>query len=314
MSEDRDFRSWQVTPEQADRIAYGDREEAIVFYALHKKRFERMALNYAQSHNVGKQSHFYDVEEMTSQLLLDLPFLNWKNAITLTMSIKQRSFAWSAYGGYAQRVEAGLPHSRDPWFYLPEIESIDAPMFEEDKDGASLLDRFVATPEEESPLGILLANEGCKPLEADEIVRRLTKILSPMESEFLKLYLDGLSFTQISEALGRRDCTILKEQTLSKLIRRYREVIDLVSTDGISRFKELVPDNFEILDEAYRERLAKKRKGEKPKRVFASDAERQEAEKESKRKWYEKNRELQNERRRARRQAEREARKARASV
>ena len=316
MSEDRDFRSWQITPEQADRISQGDKLEAITFYMRHRERLEAMARNYAITHNEGHNFYLYQPEEMTCQVLLDLPFLNWHNALTLTMSIKQKSFAWSAYGGYAQRFQAGQVHTGNPWDIVPDFVSLDSPLFEEDEDGSSLLDLYVTVPEDETPEGVLLKRETVNPLTAEQIVERLIGILSQKEAEFLKLYLEGLSFTQISESLGIEDCSCLKEQSFSKLVRRYREVIDLVFTDrGISlELEGLVPDKCEEIQRKYDERLAKKRKGDKPKRVFASDTERLEAEKESKRKWYEKNKELQNERRRARRQAEREARKARASV
>lgn len=314
--EDRDFRSWQITPEQADRISQGDKLEAIAFYMSHRERLETMARNYAMTHNEGHKVYLYQPEEMTSQVLLDLPFLNWKNALTLTMSLKQTSFAWSAYGGYAQRFQAGQLHTGNPWDRVPDFDSLDSPLFEEDEDGASLLDRYVTAPEDETPEGILLKSETVKPLTAEQIVERLIGILSQKEAEFLKLYLEGLSFTQISESLGIKDCSCLKEQSFSKLVRRYCEVIDLVFNDrGIPPDLEgLVPDKYEEIQRKYDERIAKKRKGDKPKRVFASDAERQQAAKESRRKWYEKNKELQKVRKQERRREEREAKRARAVV
>ena len=309
MVDDRDFKTWLITPEQADRIAEGDRAEALAFFELHKDRIATMARNYARSHNEGRTSIFYDPDEMTSQVFLDLPYLNWKNALTLTMSIKQTSFAWSAYGGYAQRVQAGQIHTRNPWDLIPESESLDSPMFEEDEDGASLLDRYFTTDYEETPVGIVIARESVKPLTVVQIVERLEIILSSREAQFLALYLDGLSFSQISEELGLKDCSCLQQQTLSKLIRMYQEVIKLVYTDRELPlcFSGVVPSNFDAIVAKYEERIAKKRKGDKPKLVYATEAERREAAKESKRKWYEKNKELQNARRKERLQASRNA-------
>ena len=316
MSDDRDFRSWLITPEQADKIKQGEKTEAAVFYLQHKERFYQMAYAYARSHNIGRKSFIYDPEEMTAQVLLDLPYLNWKNSLTLTMSLKHISFAWSSYGGYAQHCAMGLIHSRNPWDYYPESLSLDSPMFDEDENGDCILDRMYFVPYSETPEGILIAKEEGERVSSANIVHRLQKILSPKEAEFLELYLDGLTFVQISEEMGVDDCSCIQAQTISKLIRRYNDVIDLLYTTKKlpSYLIGLVPDRFEELTCKYNERMSRKRKGDKTKRTFANEAEKLEAARESKRRWYEKNKELQNERRRARRAAELEARKARASI
>lgn len=308
---DRDFRSWNITPEEADRIAQGDSKAAFAFFEAHKSRLIALARNYAFNHNISRESIVYSPEDMLPQLLVDLPYLNWTNSYTLTLDIKHKSFAWSAYGGYSYRVEAGLPHSRSPWEYIDETTALESPMFESDEDGKSRLDVYVAD-EESDPFNILVRAEGRQSYEAQDIIEKLRDLLSVREAEYLLLYLDGYSFADISEKMGVKDCSAIQAQTHSKLVRRYKEVLQRVFREDTlpHRFKDVKPDDFETVRQAYENRIAAKRKTGNPKRTFVSDQEREEADKAAKRAWYERNKELQNERRRQRRQAARAAKMA----
>ena len=260
--EDRDFRGWQVTPEQADKIAAGDVIEMNGFYNLNMSRLRAMAYAYARRHNQDSEFRSYYAEDMVVQLFLDLPYLNWKNALTLTMSIKQTSFAWSAYGGYAQRVAQGLPHSHKfaPWEWYPEDVAGDR-YASDDADGETVFGLMVA-PEEDRPDNILLKSEE-RVLTASEICKKLEPILTEHQSNILFLYLEGYTFSQIQEKLELKDRSFLSNLTF-KLTLQYREVIELLYSDRDlpENLDKAVPSRFEqfrALDAGRKARRAAKR-------------------------------------------------------
>lgn len=304
MSEDRDFRSWQITPEQADKISAGDIVEMTAFYNLHISRLRGMAYKYARTHNQNAHFYRYDPEEMVSQLFLDLPYLNWQNSLTLTYSIKQTSFAWSAYGGYAQRVAQGLPHSHKfaPWEWCPDVISGDRHAIDED-EGETILG-LISAPEEERPDNVLLSSER-KTLSSTEICKRLEPVLTERSASILQLYLEGYTFTQIGEKLGLSDRGFLSN-LFFKLILQYEDVLKLLYIDTAppAHLACLIPPSYEHFAELEAQRKARRearnearRKANaekraqmgkpprKPPRTFASEEERREAIRATKREW-----------------------------
>ena len=259
--EDRDFRGWQVTPEQADKSAAGDVIEMNGFYNLNMSRLCAMAYAYARRHNQDSEFRSYDPEDMVVQLFLDLPYLNWKNALTLTMSIKQTSFAWSAYGGYAQRVAQGLPHSHKfaPWEWYPEDVAGDR--YASDDDGETIFGSVEAS-EEYRPDKILLKLEE-RILTASEICKKLEPILTEHQFNILFLYLEGYTFSQIQEKLELKDRSFLSN-LIFKLTLQYREVIELLYSDRDlpENLDKAVPSRFEqfrAVDAGRKARRAAKR-------------------------------------------------------
>jgi len=254
MSKDRDFRTWEITPEQADKIANGDIVEMTSFYNRHLFRFRNMAYNYANTHNVNNNFYKYDVEEMLSQLFLDLPYLNWQNALYLTMSIKQISFAWSAYGGYAQRVAHGLVHGHalSPWEAVPDCLEGDA-CRSGVEDGDCLL-ATIELSEEELPDNILIASEE-RSFTSSEICERLRPILTEHRTNILQLYLEGYTFTQIKEKLGLTNRNFLSDM-FSSFKLRYKEVLKLLYVDREvpSYLSDEIPSDFEHLSVLYSNR------------------------------------------------------------
>lgn len=300
--EDRDFRSWQITPEQADKIAAGDIVEMTAFYNLHIERLRGMAYKYARTHNQNTEFYRYDSEEMLSQLYLDLPYLNWQNSLTLSMSIKQTSFAWSAYGGYAQRVAQGLPHSHKfaPWEWIPDVIPGDCHAIGED-EGETILG-LVAAPGEDRPDIILLRSE-LKFLTASEICKRLEPVLTERSLSILQLYLEGYTYSQIGEKLGLSDRSFLSN-LIYKLTLQYEDVLKLIYTDGAfpPHLAHVVPPSYEHFAELEAGRKARRKarnadkraqKGKPPReqpRKFASEEERREAQRATKREWMRKKR------------------------
>lgn len=297
MFEDRDFGSWQITSEQADKISAGDIVEMTAFYNLHIERLRGMAYKYARTHNQNTEFYRYDPEEMLSQLYLDLRYLNWQNSLTLTMSIKQTSFAWSAYGGYAQRVAQGLPHSHKfaPWEWIPDNVAGDA-CKSGVEDGDSLFFSIQA-PEEERPDYVLLESE-YKFLTSSEICKRLEPVLTERSASILQLYLQGYTYSQIGEKLGLSDRGFLSN-LIYKLTLQYEDVLKLLYTDRAFplHLAHVVPPSYEHFAELEAGRKARRKARNadkraqmgkpprKPPRTFASEEERREARRATAREW-----------------------------
>ena len=309
---DRDFRSWDITPEQADRIKAGDTDAGNVFIVRHIKRLQTMALNYAMKHNRVLGRTVYEVPEMIAQLFCDLSELNWRNAYTLTLSIKNISFAWSAFGGYAQRKAQGLIHTRNPWDkVLNPARSLDelVKVKEGDNEELRLLD---CIPDEDTPETLFEKNNR-KEYEPGELADILRDILSPREDEYLRLFLAGVPYSKICEKMGV-DASLIHKKLRRKLVIRYGEVVSRLTAAGVDipdRYNRTPPDYAQMCAEAEKIRAKKRVKDEERQRPFtrhATDEERATAQKASARAWYERNKEKMNEARRKRRASERAAR------
>ncbi len=287
--EDRDFRSWNITAEQADRIASGDIEERNAFYFANKERFTQMAYNYISIHNQKNTFYRYNVEDMVSQLYLDLPYLNWQNALQLTMSIKQISFAWSAYGGYAQRKEQGLPcsHKFAPWEWYPDNISLDVKLYDDDEP--ETMQDAVASYEYNPCTELLRKEEAKRALKISQIVNACKDFLNEKYQKILALFLDGYSFAEINEHVDGGSCGLYRCK--EKLILNYTDILRRIYLERKppSYILGIAPDDYKILvakrdaDNARRrEKKARKVREEgrtvrAPRRKFATEEERRAA-------------------------------------
>lgn len=254
MSEDRDFRAWKVTSEQADKIARGDREEATAFYLRNKARLRKMAHNYASSHNFI-EGVYYDPEDMMSQLFIDLPNLNWKDGFCLNKSVNYCSFAWSVFGGFTQRKEAGEIHTKDPFRLICDTWSLDEPVSD---DSEATLGDFVPVPYEETPEAILLSSEDPGVMYAADIVERLSSLLTGKEAKFLELFLSGVSLPDIASVMGVKGITSFKVKLLDKLRSNYLKVNELLPFP--KAFTDIIPEGYEkAMQRAEAIRISKKR-------------------------------------------------------
>ena len=311
---DRDFRSWKVTPEEADRIAAGDRDAMNDFYFRNYGHLQQIARAYARRRNLELGCVVYIMDELLAQLWIDLPALNWRNAYTLTMSIKFLSFAWAPYGGYTQRKESGSYHSNMPCnMLITDTLSLDACVKGNGEEGDEFL-LMDCVADEDTPETLALAAEANE-MNGEEIAELLTDYLSPKCRKWLALYLNGSPYSAIAHTMRVTDPSEYARKVHETLVINFPEVVERLRAAGLNIPKSFgIPSDFADMHIKRERRRAQKHvKDEDRKRPFtrhATDEEREAAERASKRAYYERNKELQNERRRQRRAAARTAKVA----
>lgn len=311
---DRDFRSWKTTPEEADRIAAGDRDAMNDFYFRNYGHLFQIARNYARRRNLELGRVVYTTDELLAQLWIDLPALNWLNAYTLTLSIKFRSFVWAPYGGFTQRKESGTYHSHSPYdFLLTDTMSLDAlvKVNGKENDELRLMDCIA---DEDTPETLVCAAEAHE-MDGEEIAELLADYLSPKCREWLALYLNGSPYLAIAHTMRAKDPSNYARQAHESLVINFPEVAERLRAAGLDIPESLgIPSDLaDMLIKRERRRAKKRVKEEDRQRPFtrhATDEERAAAERASKRAYYERNKEIQNERRRQRRAEARAAKAA----
>lgn len=263
---DRDFRSWHVTREQADRIAAGDREAINRFMMDNATFLLRIAFRYAKLKNrmleAGGNPPRYFPNEMISQLYVDLPQMDWETPKGLYYSIRLRSFAWCPFGGYAQRKAAGLAVRRGPreYGYLDFVESMETPI--SGTDGLTVGDLIEGDPKDRPDIAAALAE--VKHLTAEEITAALSGLLPPSQIRLLPLFLNGATLGEIRERLGLRDRSAGVPRLVEKLRLNYVEVVNRLLSAGME-----IPEAYVgAVPEGYEEALRKKEKNNRIKREW----------------------------------------------
>lgn len=95
--------------------------------------------------------------------------------------------------------------------------SLNRPVYDEDSD-RTLLDT-IAKAEQTNPEDLLIGREDMQVIE-----ERLGKVLSPLEKQVLMLYMEGKSYQQISEIIGRHSkCIDNALQRVKRKVSRYLE-------------------------------------------------------------------------------------------
>lgn len=296
---DRDFRSWQTTPEEADRIAAGDRDAMNAFYFRNLPQLRRVARAYARRRNIEIGRRIYDFEELLAQLWIDLPALNWRNSSALTYSIKYVSFAWAPFGGYTQRKESGLPYGHMPHnhrgFFDDSPASLDGyiNLQSGENDELRLLDKVAAddTPE------TLLEKKSRRNIDPEELAAVFADLLGKRELAYFKEYLNGVRPYIIAENMHCCQANIctFKNQIHRKLVLNYETVLERLDALGVQvpfNYKCRPADYDEMAAELEKKRARSRVKEENRKRhaTFTSDEERRAAYAEYRARWYEKRR------------------------
>ena len=118
----------------------------------------------------------------------------------ITRKASFRSFATICIKG--QISTALKTATRQKHMVLNTSVSLDRPMFDEDDDKATFMDLLKLEPSQ-GPEELLLRQEKMKIME-----KKVNKVLSKLESNVLKLYLEGKSYYEISKTLSRPDKSI----------------------------------------------------------------------------------------------------------
>lgn len=283
---DRDFRSWQTTVEEADKIAAGDREAMNAFYFRNLAQLRRVARAYARRRNIEIGRNIYDADEMLSQLWIDLPAMNWRNSCSLTFSIKYVSFAWAPFGGYTQRKESGLCYGHMPYHHRGFID--DAPSSLDDyinlrsgeNDDIRLLDKVAAddTPE------TILEKRARRDIDPEELAAAFSDILGKRELAYFVQYLNGVSPSIIVEEMRVCSATVCsyKDEVHRKLVLNYKTVLERLAKMGVEVPPALMgkPSDYDAMAEELEKKRARDRvKEENRKRhaTFTSEEERRAA-------------------------------------
>ena len=118
----------------------------------------------------------------------------------ITRKASFRSFASICIKG--QISTALKTATRQKHMVLNTSVSLDRPMFDEDDDRTTFMDLLKLEPSQ-GPEELLIRQEKIRIME-----RKLSKVLSKLESNVLKLYLEGQSYYEISQTLSRPDKSI----------------------------------------------------------------------------------------------------------
>lgn len=277
---DRDFRGWIVTVEQVNRIKAKDYEAALQFYTDNYDRLQNMAKRYVAIKNAKDISNIYNVTEMLNQLILDLPYLQWDNALTLTCSIRLLSFMWSPYGGYAQRKENHLPvrklQSEGQKYGLCVDLNHDACSLDEkihgvgDERAVTLGDTIVA--DETYNADYYITRNNLLDYNSSDIVALLRDLLTSKQARCLELMLKGYPNERISKELGYKDCSSTVCRVKDILILNYQEIIKRLRAlgfDNVEKYINVVPVGYqEILEKTAR---AREKALERAKKHFANE-------------------------------------------
>lgn len=133
----------------------------------------------------------------------------------VTRKASFRSFASICIKG--QISTALKTATRQKHMVLNTSVSLDRPMFEEGDDRTTFMDLLRLEPSQ-GPEELLIRQEKMKHMQ-----KKLSKVLSKLESSVLKLYIEGQSYYEISKILDRPDKSI--DNALQR-IKRKLEGID----------------------------------------------------------------------------------------
>lgn len=250
----RDFHAWNVTRDQADKIAQGDEAAAALFFHDNYDKLRKMAYRYARKNNAAFGFELYDPEEMLNQLYLDLPRLEWKDGARLTFSILYDSYRWTPHGGYTQRKEMGLPIRErvkgckekvsDPFTFCLHFGAISTETPLEDTDGEkTLADKIAAPREYEVDYTPPPAHKS-----AQELAELLGDLFNPAERVTLALFLDGKNYAEIAQLRGvaPTGASASIKRVKQKLAVNCGEVLRRLLANGVNvphYLQTAVPDN-----------------------------------------------------------------------
>lgn len=216
-------RKWVYTPEQAQKIVNGDIEARNQFYFDNYELLHILAYWYA-SERFAIMGDRYEVDDLMSQVYLDLPYMNFTSCATLTYSIKQNSFFRSVFGGFSFSVEEHRTNGDKKRLVAP-LMSTDETRGE--SDCLLYVDLFVS----------------CNPFDeffdhADEfdyapaLRSILARYLKPVQVEFVLLVCEGYAQAEACRQLGVRGMTL---SALAKRLRpHYAEIVDELLALGCS--------------------------------------------------------------------------------
>lgn len=128
----------------------------------------------------------------------------------VTRKASFRSFASICIKG--QISTALKTATRQKHMVLNTSVSLDRPMFDEDDDRTTFMDLLKLEPSQ-GPEELFIRQEKIRIME-----KKLSKTLSKLESNVLKLYLEGQSYYEISQALSRPDKSI--DNALQRIKRK----------------------------------------------------------------------------------------------
>ncbi len=134
----------------------------------------------------------------------------------VTRKASFRSFASICIKG--QISTALKTATRQKHMVLNTSVSLDRPIFDEDDDRATFLDLLKLEPSQ-GPEELLIRQERMKLME-----KKLNNVLSKLESNVLKLYLEGQSYFEISKILGRPDKSI--DNALQRIKKKLEDLDD----------------------------------------------------------------------------------------
>lgn len=245
-----------TTEEAMKRIADGDREELQSFFDQNIKLFLYMARKYIKLHDLD----YDELDGLLNQLYVDIPNLRTDSAYTFLTEVTYRSFTWYQYGGYTQRKADGLYVAKYPEDVYNETFSLNDVLY----DDAEIGD-FIQAPTEDQPEEALCHKTEKTPLTADEVIELLGDLCGEKEKHVLKLFMNGVSFTEVSAELGR-GYTCIQNQLFKKLKRRYIEVLERLQASDRSeawKYAGRTPYDLDMVLEAYEKRRAKAKEYEK---------------------------------------------------
>ncbi len=291
--EERYFITWDTTPEEADKIAAGDRDAMNAFYFRNLPHLRSVARAYARRRNLEIGRNVYEVDELLAQLWVDLPALNWRNSSALTYSIKYVSFAWAPYGGYTQRKESGLFYGHMPHNHKGLIDGVSGSLDglinlqSGENDSLRLLDTIA---EDETP-ETLLESKIRRNIDPEELAAAFADILGKRELIYFAQYLDGVMPSMIAHDMGicYTGVTSYKNEVHRKLVLNYEKVLERLERLGVSVpfYCKRRPEDYDAMLEALEKKRARDRvKDENRKRRrFTSEEERRAALAECKARW-----------------------------
>lgn len=134
----------------------------------------------------------------------------------VTRKASFRSFASICIKG--QISTALKTATRQKHMVLNTSVSLDRPIFDEDDDRTTFMD-LLRLEQSQGPEELLIRQERMKSME-----KKLNKVLSKLESNVLKLYLEGQSYYEISKTLGRPDKSI--DNALQRIKRKLEDLDD----------------------------------------------------------------------------------------
>lgn len=254
--EERYFITWDTTPEEADKIAAGDRDAMNAFYFRNYEHLLAKARKCARVMNVYTQSGIYSAEELMQQLWCDLPLLSWSQSSHLNFSIR-KSFVFAPFGGLS------VKHSAVSDFL--NLVSLDSEVSPDD----SCITFLDILPDDETPATILEKQERFT-RSAEDIAALFVGILSPRSMEWLLYVLRG-------EKHLPQNIYKTRFFAIATIYRHFDEVIARLRAAGIE-VPDKKPADFESVLSRYYEKYKSNylRRKSSPEKRAADNAKRRE--------------------------------------